>query len=89
MPLSVGKRKYAAKTAVMGDHWAEMKDVMKRHWPAAMNALAKEAGKTKVKDTRVRAYSAGIDAVTADDFEARVRGKETKWYDNYVAKMFE
>jgi len=89
LPLATGKKKYAAKTATMGPNWAEMKPTMKKHWPSAMADLAKEAGKARVRKTRADAYDDGVDVITAADFTAAVKGKEDKWFDNYVAKMFE
>lgn len=86
MPLAVGKRKYAAKTATMGPNWEDMKSTMKAHWPAAMADLAREAGKTRVKSARETAYKSGVDVISAADFTAAVRGKEDKWYDNGMEK---
>jgi len=88
MGLKAGKSKYARKTATMGDNWKAMNPVMKSHYKSEMDKLAREAGKTGVRASRVTAYETGLDATSADDFKAAVTGKEDKWYDNYVAAMF-
>lgn len=89
MGLKAGKDKYARKTTTMGTNYAAMKDIMKSHYETELNRLAREAGKSRVRASRVSAYKDGVDAVSATDFTSAVTGKEDKWYDNYVAKMFD
>jgi len=89
MGLKTGKEKYKRKAKIMAERWEDAKSIMPDHYEDAMNELAKEAGKKKVKDDIIDAYKEGIAAIDAKDFEAAVKGKEDKWYDNYVAKMFE
>jgi len=88
MGIKAGKEKYARKTAVMGDNWARMKPIMKRHYKSEMDKRAREVGKPGLLPTREKAYNDGVEAVSADDFRSAVTGKEDKWYDNYVAAMF-
>jgi len=89
MGLKAGKDKYARKTSVMGTNYVAMKSVMKSHYETEMDRLAKEAGKSKIKASRLTAYKDGVDAVSATDFTSAVEGKEDKWYDNFVGKMFD
>lgn len=88
MGLKAGKDKYARKTGTMGASYVAMKSVMKSHYETEMDRLAREAGKSKVSPIRLTAYKDGVDAVSAPDFTSSVDGKEDKWYDNYVTKMF-
>lgn len=88
MGLKAGKRKYARKAPVMGAVWVKMKSLAKTNYSSEMDRLAKEAGMTSLDPARKRAYDEGMDAVSEADFTAAVKGKEDKWYNSYVAKMF-
>lgn len=88
MGLKSGKAKYARKAPTMGAMWEKMKPLAKSNYSLEMDRLAKEAGKTSLDPARKTAYNEGLDAVSASDFGTAVTGKEDKWYNSYVAKMF-
>lgn len=81
-----GKKKWAAKQPLFGETWVRMRPTFKPHYESGMNAIA-PAGK-RVAPDKVKAYSEGVDAVTASDIAKKTAGKEDKWEDNYIAKMF-
>lgn len=76
--LALAKKKYARKMRNAGSKW---KRAVTGKGPAYREGLARFFGVSpeSIDETRVSAYTAGVEAVSAEDFQAAVSGKEEKW----------
>lgn len=79
--LALAKKKYARKTATMGENWkkgvTDKADTYAKY-------MAEFLGIPAIRGSRKEAWSAGTRDVTAEDFKNAVAGKETKWADKLV-----
>jgi hypothetical protein len=80
MPRSLegGERKWERKTANAGQKWKA--DTTSGSTPCA--GLREEYGVTSCNIDQ--AWRAGVDAVSASDFQASINGKGSKWLRNYL-----
>ena len=77
--LELAKRKWARKMARAGPIWKRRVTDKSDEYAKGMSDFL---GITvPVTHERVRNWKEGVDAVSADDFAAAVRGKEDKWAD--------
>ncbi len=80
--LELGKKKWVRK--VKGEKWK--KGVTGKE-NAFCEGVAKAAGKPTCNPEIAAEWRAGVDAVSAADFDAAVRGKEDKWMRRWIEKM--
>jgi hypothetical protein len=80
--IELAKRKWARK--VKGEKWKRGVTGKESDY---CKGVAEFLGVGTCNPERLQAYREGIAAVSADDFDAAVRGKEEKWADRYREKM--
>jgi len=84
--LATAKEKYRRKMTVekRGDVWKKMVTDKSDEY---CKGVARFLGVATCAPERASAFKAGVDAITAADFNAAVEGKEEKWAARYKEKM--
>lgn len=80
--IETAKKKWALK--VKGDKW---KRGVTGRGSDYCHGVAEFLGVGTCNPAMQTAYTSGVDAVTASDFDRAISGKETKWAENYRRKM--
>jgi hypothetical protein len=84
--ITLAKAKWAAKMAKAGPKWKKgVEDAVKRDAYSKGYSLFLEG--RAVKPERVEAYKEGVGRVSAEAFQAAVRGKEERWAERLIAAM--
>jgi len=74
--LALAKKKWARKMRDAGTKW---KKGVTGKGSAYGKGLATFLGVTSISPEVVRRYTEGIEAVTPEEFQSAIRGKEDKW----------
>jgi hypothetical protein len=82
MAVELAKKKWVRK--VKGEKW---KRGVTGKGPVYCKGVAEFLGVGTCLPERERAYTEGVDAVSAADFDAAVRGKEEVWARRYRERM--
>jgi len=82
MSLELAKKKWARK--VRGDRW---KQGVTGKEDSYCRGIAEFLGVATCNPIRMQRWREGVDAVSAADFDAAVRGKEEKWARKYKEAM--
>jgi len=76
--LKLAKKKYARKMKTAGRRWKKgVTDKGSEYRKGLANFFG--VSPESIDDDRVKAYTAGVDDVSAEDFQKAVEGKEEKW----------
>jgi len=76
--IAYAQAKWERKTAGAGEKWKSMVSGKEGAYAAGVTAVAGACG----PQTR-QAWSSGVGAVSAAEFNAAISGKGSKWADNY------
>ena len=79
--IDYSAKKWARKTAGKGAVWKE--HTLKGNYAGGIETFT---GRT-ANPEKVSAWKSGVEAVTPEDFESAIRGKETKWKKRYLEVM--
>jgi hypothetical protein len=84
--ITLAKAKWASKMAKAGPKWKKgVEDAVRRDaWSKAYSLFLE--GKP-VNPEKIEAYKEGVGRVTAEAFQAAVRGKEEKWAERLIHAM--
>jgi len=76
--IASGQAKWEAKTANAGDKWKASLAGAESRWAQGLSEAGAPPG-----PLTTQAYSSGISRVSAQDFQASISGKGSRWAENF------